>query len=141
LPWVGAHLMHSINWLAIVAAAATNFFVGGLWYSPALFIKPWMAMSGVSKAVFDAGLPKALIVDLLASLAMALGLNQVLRLAGVNDIGGGLAVAFWVWLAFIAAVLIGTVTHEHRPLKFFLINAGYRLVTLLIMSIILAPWH
>jgi hypothetical protein len=30
-----------INWLAVLAAAAASFLLGGLWYSPILFAKPW----------------------------------------------------------------------------------------------------
>jgi hypothetical protein len=41
------------NWWALAVAVVTNFVIGGIWYSPTLFIKPWLAMSGVNKAEFD----------------------------------------------------------------------------------------
>ena len=41
--------MTTINWLAVVAAATSAFLLGGLWYSPLLFAKPWMAASGMTE--------------------------------------------------------------------------------------------
>jgi hypothetical protein len=64
----------SINWWAILVAVISNFVIAGAWYSPALFMKPYLTMSGVSKPEFDAGLPKALIGDL--SLSMSSVMRQ-----------------------------------------------------------------
>ena len=41
--------MSSINWLAAIVAAVSAFALGGLWYSPMLFAKPWMQASGVTE--------------------------------------------------------------------------------------------
>jgi Protein of unknown function (DUF1761) len=130
----------SINWWAVLAAVASNFVIGGVWYSPALFAKPWLEMSGVSKPVFDSGLPKALIGDLFSSLVMAFVLAHAIRYSGANDLSHGLLVTFWIWLGFVAAVLLGSVTYEHRPFKFFAINAGYRFVAMMVMGSILTLW-
>ena len=64
-----------INLYAIAAAVVANFVIGGLWYSPLLFVNPWLRMSGVEKRVFDAGLRQALLGDLFSAIAMALTLN------------------------------------------------------------------
>src|SRR5258708_5612187 len=130
----------SINWWAILAAVASNFVVGGVWYSPALFVKPWLAMSGVSKPEFDSGLPKALVGDLFSSLLMAVALVHVIRYAGASDLEQGLFVTFWCWLGFVAAVLLASVTYERRPFKYFAINAGYRFVAMMVMGLILTLW-
>jgi hypothetical protein len=37
-----------LNYLAILAAAASMFLVGGLWYSPVLFGKAWQREVGLS---------------------------------------------------------------------------------------------
>ena len=36
-----------INWLAVFAAAASSFILGGLWYS-AWFAKQWQTAAGVT---------------------------------------------------------------------------------------------
>ena len=42
------HHLGSLNWLAVLVAAASGFVIGGLWYGP-LFQKPWMRLSGMTK--------------------------------------------------------------------------------------------
>jgi hypothetical protein len=130
----------SINWWAILFAVASNFVIGGVWYSPALFVKPWLEMSGVSKSEFDSGLPKALFGDLISVSIMAWVLVHVIRYAGARDLRHGLFVTFWVWLGFVATVLLGSVTYEHRPFKYFVINAGYRFIAMMAMGSILTLW-
>ena len=36
------YVLGEVNHLAVFLAALANFVVGALWYSPLLFIKPWM---------------------------------------------------------------------------------------------------
>ena len=130
-----------VNWIAIAAAVGSAFVIGGLWYSPLLFVNSWLKMSGVDKRVFDAGLRKALFADLLSAAATALVLNQVLRWSGATGVASGLFVALLVWTGFVASALITQVTYEHRPFAFFVISSGYRLVTLEVMGAILsAGW-
>jgi hypothetical protein len=131
----------SINWWAILAAVVSNFVIGGAWYSPGLFVTPWLEMSGVDKSEFDSGLPKALVGDLASAVVMALVLDQLLRSSGAADLSHGLFVTFGVWLGFVVPVLLGSVTYEHRPFKFFAINAGYRLLTMMVMGSILMLWR
>jgi hypothetical protein len=131
----------TINGWAVVAAVAANFVVGGLWYSPALFLKPWMRMAEVSKPVFDAGLPKALLGDFISACLIAITLAAAMRFANVEHLLGGLVIAFWLWLGLVATALLSSVTYEHRPWGFFAINAGYRLVTLMIMGVIFSLWR
>jgi hypothetical protein len=39
-----------INYLAVLTAAVSTFVIGGLWYSPALFRRSWMAANGFAEA-------------------------------------------------------------------------------------------
>jgi hypothetical protein len=129
-----------INYWAVLAAAASNFVIGGIWYSPPLFVKPWLKMSGVSEETFNSGLPKALIGDVVSSLLMAFVLACILGSIG-KSLVEGLMVSAAIWLGFIASVILGSVTYEHKPIGYFLINAGYRLVSILAMGAILTLWR
>ncbi len=129
-----------INWWAILAAMAANFIIGGVWYSPVLFGKPWLDMAGVGKRKFEAGLPIALLVDLVSSFLVAFVLVHAIRYAGAHDLATGIFVTFWVWLGFVATVLIASVTYEHKPFQYFAINAGFRFVAMMTMGAILTLW-
>src|SRR5439155_3880573 len=46
------HLMHlpvNVNYLAVLVSGLAIFFLGGLWYSPVLFAKPWTRLMGKSE--------------------------------------------------------------------------------------------
>lgn len=116
--------------------------LGSVWYSNALFFQPWIRMSGISEAQVRAGLPKALAVDFIGSLLMALALAHVIHWgeAEPNNVVVGLFAGFLCWLGFVAFTGINVVTYEHKPLKLYLLNSGYQLVSMLIMGAILAIW-
>lgn len=130
-----------INLWAVLGAAVANFVLGGLWYSPLLFVKPWLAMSGVSKDVFDAGIAKGIAVEAITSLVMAFVMAMAIPATGVVGLATGLLIGLLLWLGFVVPVLLGSITHEHKPFGYFAINAGYRLVAMLSMGAILALWR
>lgn len=128
---------------ALSACVVLRMAVGALWYSPPVFLKPWMKMSGVSPKQMQAGMLKALVSDLLLSLLMAFVLLHAIRYALgplSRDLGQGLAVAFFNWAGLVLPVQWGIVTYEHKPFKYFAIVSGYQLLTLLGMGAILTLW-
>jgi len=130
----------AINWLALIVAVIARMVLGAVWYSPPLFVKPWLAASGMSEAQMKAGLPKALTFDLVGTIVMAFVLVHAVKYAGAQGIAQGAAVGFLNWLGFVAVTTLSATLHEHRPFKLWLINNGYQLVALLIMGAILAAW-
>ena len=43
--------MEHINYLAVLAAAVSTFVIGGLWYSPVMFQRGWIARVRSSRIV------------------------------------------------------------------------------------------
>jgi hypothetical protein len=56
---------------------------------------------------------------------------------GVYDWGGALQLGIWSWIGFVGPVMFGMVLWEGRPVRLFLVNAGYWLVALIVMSFVL----
>jgi hypothetical protein len=133
------HELH-LHFLPILGAAMAKMALGALWYSNALFFKPWIRLSGINEDQVKQGLPKALLFDALGSLLMALVLFHTIRWAGAHSMVEGLFIGFLNWLGFVAVVTISTVTYERKPVKLYLLNNGYQLVSILVMSAILAVW-
>lgn len=113
-----------VNWLAVVAAAVSAFLLGGLWYSPVLFGKPWQRLNGLSdEALAGRSLGivfgGAFVLSLVAAFvfAMFLGPNPGVGFATGAGFGAGLA-----WVAASYGI---TYLFEARPLKLWLINGGY----------------
>jgi hypothetical protein len=130
-----------INWLAVIVAAIIRMAVGTVWYSPALFVKPWQALTGVTPESMKAGLGRAIAIDAVMSLIMAFILLHAVTYAGATNLFTGAAVGALNWLGFIATTFIGLWVYENRPLKLISINLGALLVSLVLMGALLAVWR
>lgn len=129
-----------INYWAVLAAAVAKFVLGALWYSPLLFGKSWMQLTGVSDAQMKAALPKGMIADLVGSLVMAFVLAHAVLFAGAHGFGSGLLAGFACWLGFIGLTTLSANVYENRPVALYLLNNAYLLLALLLMGVILALW-
>lgn len=133
--------MLPINWLAVLVAAIIRMAVGFAWYSPPLLLKPWQALTGVTLETMRAGLTKAMVVDVIASLVMAFALANIIVGAGITDWLNGALAGFWVWLGFQATLLVSLWGYENRSLKLIAINLGNNLIALVLMGALLAVWR
>lgn len=131
-----------LNPWPVIVSAVILWVLGAVWYSPALFAKPWMAMLGIQK---DAPNKKSLVPGMIASLVgdfiLALALDHVILWAHAGTIHWGAFIGFLVWLGFFAAPNLPQGIYENRPFKLFAINNGYWLVGLIGIGILLAVWR
>lgn len=133
--------MDGINWLAVVAAAAATFVIGGLWYSPLLFGKAWMKANGFAEEDLERGNPAVIYgVSALFALIMAANLAAFLNFEGLTlEFAMGAALAAGLgW----AAMGLGIVAlFERRGWAYILINGGYLAVAFLAMGLIIGLWR
>lgn len=135
-----------INYLAVVAAAAANMVIGMLWYGP-LSGKQWKSLMGFTDESMKSMTmtpAKAMVGGAIAALVMAFVLAHALVFAAAylktGGVKAGLEVGFWNWLGFAVPLTLGAVLWEGRSWRLWFLNAGYWLVALLAMGIILALW-
>ena len=129
--------MPEFNAWAVLLAALASFAVGGVWYSPLLFGKAWQKATGLTDEQLKRGnMPVIFGLTFLLCLAasfvfaMFLGPRPTLALG----LGAGFSAGFfWVSASFGVNYLF-----EHKPLKLFLINAGYHTVQFTVIGLILA---
>ncbi len=132
-----------INYLAVFVAAIVSMVIGGFWYSPLLFGKNWAeGMNFAPKDMLDMKkrANASYAINFLLLLLMAFVLAHFVDYAQATTFIEGVQAGFWVWLGFIATVSLGSVLWEGRPIQVYLINAGYQLVSLVMMGIILTLW-
>ncbi|MBU2103602.1 DUF1761 domain-containing protein [Patescibacteria group bacterium] len=139
----------AINYWAILLCVVVAVVLGTLWYGP-FFGKSWMRIVGIKKQDDMTPAVKRMMMrsyglSLITSFGMAYVLAHVLyyttevtRIAGVNT---GVQVALWSWIGFVVPATIGSVLWEDRPWKYWFITAGYYLVLLVSMGVILAVWQ
>jgi hypothetical protein len=124
-----------------IVAVLVKIVVGALWYSPALFLREWQRLQGISDEQMKGGMAKAMTTWIIGALLMAFVLAHAVFYAGAKGIGTGAAVGFFNWLGFILVVLLDDWAAAKRPVKLLVINAGANLVALVIMGAILAGWQ
>lgn len=130
-----------INYPAVCVAAFSAFVLGGVWYSPLLFQKPWMKATGLSEADVAKGKPVVIFGGAFA-LCLVMAANLAAFLGGPDTTvawgaaAGALAGGGWV------ACGIGVVAlFERRPAAYTFINGGYWLVALTLMGAIIGAWR
>ena len=91
-----------IDPLAVLVAAVAHFVLGGLWYSPVLFAKPFMrAVGKTEEELREGSSPLMYVWAFLGGLAKSVGLAVVL-----GWIGGDLGVAEAAGVGLLIGVLI-----------------------------------
>jgi hypothetical protein len=127
----------TIHWLAVLVAGVSGFAVGGLWYGP-LFLKPWLRAEGKTKEQMGSGHP-AMVFGLafLCNLLSAFILDHVFGTYGNPPMAPSLLVAAGVALGFVIPAYGVNYLFAGRKLALFLIDAGYWLVTYLVMGLVL----
>lgn len=136
-----------INYIAVIVAAVAAVVLGFLWYGP-LFGKRWMELSGHTRESIDAqtqqGMAGTYVLMVISTLIMSYVLAHAFEFAstylGSYGLFAGLAAGFWNWLGFVMPISLGSVLWDRKPWSLWFITAGYYLVALLIMGVILALW-
>ncbi|MBI2147518.1 DUF1761 domain-containing protein [Candidatus Woesearchaeota archaeon] len=127
--------------LSIVLSAIAAMAIGGLWFSPALFGRAWMQLSGKTKHDMEKakkeGMGAKYLGAFIGTLVMAFVLSRMLVYAGTATAAQGVVLGFLAWLGFVAPVQFGIVLWEGKPVQLFFLNTAHELVSLVIMGAIL----
>jgi hypothetical protein len=132
------------NYLAVFTCGVVIFILGGLWYSPILFAKRWMALMGITEADIKAASNKSMslqyltvfICGLVTAWVLAVVVNHFQDLTALR----GAMIGAFCWLGFAGATSFGTALFSMKPKELWLINSGYNLVSFVIAGAILGIW-
>lgn len=124
--------------LGVILAAVAGMVIGYVWFGP-LFGKQWIKLSGFTQEEMNEakvkGMNKTYALAFLLVLIMAWGLNLLVEGA---DTSGALRIGFIAWLAVIVPTMGNSLLWEGKNKKLVYINVAERLVTILVMSAIVA---
>jgi len=124
-----------INWLSVLLAALSSFFVGGIWYGP-LFGKLWMKAHGFTEEELKKrGALKTFGISFLAACIAAIILDMFIG-REANMVFGA-AAGFFTGTGWVATFLGILYLFEMKSLRLYLINAGFCIVSLTIMGFLL----
>jgi sterol desaturase/sphingolipid hydroxylase (fatty acid hydroxylase superfamily) len=136
--------MVNISVWGVILAALSAMVVGTVWYSKAVFGKRWMKVLGMSDKDMKKNMPFAMTMMIVAALLTSYTLAHFIIYAhrGTNNSWEWAAIktSLWAWLGFSFTTVIAHDSWDNRTKKNILINAGNRLVTLLVMGLILGAF-
>ncbi|MEW7292832.1 DUF1761 domain-containing protein [Aquimarina sp. 2304DJ70-9] len=128
----------NINWLSVIVAAISSFLVGGIWYGP-VFGKSWMKEFGFKEEdLKKRSIPKTFGLSLFLAFIAALILEMFI--GAEADLMFGALAGFFAGFGWVATMLGILYLFEMKSFKAYLINAGYCIVSLTLMGIILGAW-
>ena len=126
----------AINWVAVFAAMVGAMVTGFIWYSPVLFVKPWMRELGKTPA--QMGNPaKAMLTAVVMHLVTAICMALIFRAVNVEGVPDAIATATVLWAGFAGATQFAADRFQGASVKLSLIVGGHTLVTFWVMGAIL----
>jgi hypothetical protein len=157
-----------INFLALLAAAASTLVVGFIWYNPKVFGNAWMKESGITEEKMKGGnMAKTLLSTFIYAFFIAFILRFLVihQTGALGMVGGDASIAkpsYDAFMAdygsafrtfkhgalhgfmtglFLALPVLGTsALYERRSFKYTLITGGYWAVSCMIMGGIICAW-
>ena len=131
--------LENLNWLAVIAAAGSSFLIGGLWYGP-LFAKVWLKDTGFTEEKYRQQANQLKIFGISFLLALIAAFNLALFIGPEKDFVYGTIAGFLAGIGWVATMLGILYLFELKSLKFYLINAGFCIVSLTLMGLIIGAW-
>lgn len=135
----------TVNWLAVLAAALAAFFLGAIWYT-AMFGKLWVRLQGLTEErqrEIQALRPPALFFGgmIVAYFMLAVAVALLVTSFGLTSWTQGVLLGLVLWIGPGAALALTGHLASDRPFGVYLIDAGFQLVALPMMGVILALWR
>ena len=134
-----------LNWLAVIVGGLIYFVLGALWYSPALFGRPWQRAIGWGPERTPPQMSAATYVaPALAYTVIAIAIGFLARATESNDVGTGLVLGLVVGVGISVMHTLGDAVfdpNKPEPWTWFAITAGYHAVGQLIVAVVVSAWR
>ena len=134
-------VLGDLNWLAVIVATIAYFAIGGIWFANAFLGRGWQRAGGFE---IDQGPgPAYFIGPFITCLITTIAVAMLARATGTDTVGEGIVLGLVTGVGIAASVLAvsGLFDPQKRnPGAFVAISAGYHVVSLLIVAVILAVW-
>jgi hypothetical protein len=121
--------------MGVILATVCAFAASSLWYSPLLFGRQFLELSGVRASAQPDGVKIA--AEMLRNVLLAFVIGQLLASQASNRLRGAIGLAAILWLGFPFTLLSGSVLWQNVPLELAFIHFGDWLIKILLMTLTL----
>ena len=144
------HTLALLNYWIVLAVAAIGFLLGWLWYSPLLFVKPWMKEMKfanedmkIAPARGAAMMGGAFALTFVSTVVIATLITEhQMLVAGHPSLGalGGAKVGLFVGAGLVAMRHGVNSIFQMKSLKLYVITAGHDVVLCALQGALLGMW-
>ena len=126
-----------ISLTRVIVAAVANMLIGAIWYSPGVFGKKWMKLTGKKREDLQKGAPTAYVGSAISALIVAFVLAYFVGFAEVNSAINGALLGILAWLGFVVTSSMAKLLFQGGSKDLFVLDNGYQLVAYAVMGAIL----
>lgn len=130
-----------INWVHVLVASLVPMAAGFAWYSMAMFGKPWMRLSGLTKEDIGNGPGMGYALTMVAALIQAYVMAHFVQYVGAETASAGATTGLWIGLGFVVTAFAVDFIFNQKPRQLLWITAGYHVASLTLMGALLAAWQ
>lgn len=132
--------MEHFNYFAVIVVAVLNSLLGMFWYSAKAFGPLWAKAQGYLPGESKSG-PFQILGSLIVSFVTADAFALLVYWFDIRSVNVGLGLGFLLWIGFIATTHFSGVIWAKKPLKAYLVDAGFQLASMLMMGLIFSLWR
>ena len=136
-------VLGDLNWLAVIVATIVYFAIGGVWFANAFLRKAWERAGGFELPADQRPSPAYFIGPFITSLLTTIAVAMLAKASGTDTVGEGIVLGLVTGVGIAAAVVAVTGLFDPQkanPRTWVAISAGYHVVSLLVVGVILAVW-
>jgi hypothetical protein len=136
--------MENINLWSILVASVVAFVISSIWYSPILFGKEWMTLTGISdddvQAAKSKGVMKFYVLQFIFTILNFCVLGFAMSAIGTSTGSDGAFLGLLAWVGFVLPIGASNIMWEKKPFKLVLINTISMLLTFVVGGAIIGAW-
>ena len=125
-----------ISIVEIVAGALVGMVLGAFWYGPVGFGEAWIRSIGKTPETLG-GQSGPMLGSMVACLLTAAGVALLLSATGVNSLADAAGLGLVLGLLLVFPALLSDSLFGGWGMQLLLIQAGYRVLSVLLMSIVM----
>lgn len=127
---------YDLNLIGIIASTFVGMILGALWYSPLLFGGQWMLAIGKTPQTIGST-TGPIVGSIFANLLTAIGVSIIFALVGVDTLSTGVGVGLTLGFLVVFPALLSDNLFCGWGCRLLLIQSGYRLLSILLISLTL----
>ena len=131
--------MFRVNYIALALLVVVAFIASSVWYSPLMFGRQFIELSGVPAGTGPNWVKAAL--EIIRTFILAWVITRLVLLLNAADWKSALRLGIVLWIGFPVVLLTGSMLWQSVPWQLAAIHSGDWLIKLLLFTVTVSWWR